>query len=176
MARETICIHPPALEDAMLRFSVMALVLITATAQAAPAAHQDWVVRHQPDRFMDRVMMDAWAVSDKGPARMALYCDTDNGFRVMFMPHRALMPEGPGHIIMTVDGAAPMILEGEAFGDDTTDVVTVHDSGRIQKALSEAHRVAVRFQYGASQVGEDVFTFGDLKAERPALMKTCPVP
>jgi hypothetical protein len=156
----------------MKRFSVMALFLTSVAAQAAPA-HQDWVVRHQPDRFVDRVMMEAWADADKGPARMSLYCDTENGFRVMFMPHRNLMPEGSAQLVLTIDDAKPLILAGDAFGDDTTDVVTVHDSDRIQGALSRARHVAVKFQYGSKQVGEDAFTFGDLSAERPTLMKVC---
>jgi len=152
----------------------MALMLVSTAARAAPA-HQDWQIRHQPDRFVDRVMMEAWADADKGSARMALYCDTENGFRVMFLPHRALMPEGPGQIILTIDGAKPTTLQGDAFGDDTTDVVTVHDTNRIQGALSRAHHVAVKFQYGPTQVGEDAFTFGDLAAARDTLMKVCPV-
>jgi hypothetical protein len=156
----------------MKRFSIMALLLTSVAAQAAPA-HQDWVVRHQPDRFIDRVMMEAWADADKGPTRMALYCDTENGFRVMFMPHRNLMPEGPVQVILTIDDAKPLALAGDAFGDDTTDVVTIHDSDRIQAALSRARHVAVKFQYGPKQVGEDSFTFGDLSVERPTLMKVC---
>jgi hypothetical protein len=158
----------------MMRFSVMALLLASTAVQAAPA-HQDWVVRHQPDRFVDRVMMEAWADADKGPARISLYCDTENGFRVMFMPHRDLMPEGPAQLILTIDEGKPLILGGDAFGDNTTDVVTVHDSDRIQAALSRAHHIAVRFQNGPTPAGDDAFTFGDLGAERGTLMKTCPV-
>lgn len=150
------------------------LVLLSTTVHAAPT-HQDWVVRHQPDRFVDRVMMEAWADADKGPARMALYCDTENGFRVMFMPHRNLMPEGPAQLVLTIDDAKPLILAGDAFGESTTDVVTVHDSDRIQSALSRARRVAVRFRYGPTEVSSDAFTFGDLAAERATLMKVCPV-
>ena len=155
----------------MKRFA--AALLLTGTP--ALAAHQDWQVRHQPDRFMDRVMMEAWADADNGPARMTLYCDTENGFRVMFLPHRALLPEGPSRVTLTVDGAKPVILDGDAFGDDSTDVVTVHDSDRIQAALSRAHHIAVRFQNGPTPAGDDAFTFGDLGAERDTLMKTCPV-
>jgi len=118
-------------------------------------------------------MMEAWADADKGAARMALYCDTENGFRVMFMPHRNLMPEGPAGVTLTIDDAKPVMMAGDAFGDDTTDVVTLHDSDRIQAALSRAHHVTVKFQYGPKQVGEDAFTFGDLAAERPTLMKVC---
>jgi hypothetical protein len=158
----------------MLRFSAMGLLVMSAAAQAAPA-HQDWVVSHQPDRFMDRVLMEAWADADKGPARMALYCDTENGFRVMFLPHRNLMPEGPAGVSLTIDDSKPIMMGGDAFGDETTDVVTVHDTNRIQKALGSAHHVVARFQYGAKQVGEDAFTFGDLATQRATLMKTCPV-
>jgi hypothetical protein len=158
----------------MKRFFPMALILVPAASFAAPA-HEDWTVRHQPDRFVDRVMMEAWADADKGPARMELYCDTENGFRVMFLPHRGLMPEGSARLVLTIDDAKPLTLDGDAFGDDTTDVVTVHDADRIQKALAGARHVAVRFQLGAKEVGNDAFTFGDLTAERATLMKVCPL-
>ena len=55
----------------MMRHTVMAMLLASTVALAAPA-HQDWVVRHQPDRFVDRVMMEAWADAEKGPTRMQL--------------------------------------------------------------------------------------------------------
>ena len=158
----------------MKRFSVMGMLLISGAVQAAPA-HQDWSVRHQPDSFVDRVMMEAWADADKGPARMELYCDTETGFRVMFLPHRALMPEGPGQISLAIDGAKPVTLNIDAFGDDTTDVVTVHDTDRIQAALSRAHQVSVQFLYGPKPVGDATFSFGNLEVERPALMKVCPL-
>lgn len=150
------------------------MMLASTAAQAAPA-HQDWVVRHQPDRFVDRVMMEAWADADKGPARLALYCDTESGFRVMFLPHRALMPEGPSRVTLSIDGAKPVVMDGDAFGDDQTDVVTVHDSSRIQRALAGAHHVTADFLGGNGKSGTDAFTFGDLGAQRDVLMKTCPV-
>ena len=159
----------------MHRFALAGSILLsTATAAAAAPAHQDWQVRHQPDRFVDRVMMEAWADADKGSARMALYCDTDNGFRVMFLPHRALLPEGPSRVTLTIDDAKPIVLDGHAFGDESTDVVTVHDSERIQRALSGAHRVSAHFLGGDGKAGDDAFTFGDLAAERDTLMKVCP--
>ena len=153
------------------------LVFASLLLSCAPAwgAHQDWVVRHQPDRFIDRVMMEAWADADKGPARMELYCDTETGFRVMFMPHRNLMPEGPSQITLTVDGAKPVALTGDAFGDDTTDVVTLHDNARVQRALANAHHVTAHFVGVDGQTGDDAFTFGDLAAQRDTLMKVCPV-
>ncbi|MDB5734858.1 MAG: hypothetical protein JWN16_1495 [Alphaproteobacteria bacterium] len=150
--------------------AVIALLLLTASAQAA---HQDWTVVHQTDRFVDRVMMEAWADADAGKARMMLYCDTETGFRVMFAPHRKLLGEGPARLTLTIDSAKPVTLGGDAFGDDETDVVTLHDAGRIQKALSGAHHVAVTFE--GDGLGEDSFSFGDLAAQRAALMKTCPV-
>lgn len=157
----------------MKKFAFAALTLSCAPAWGA---HQDWVVRHQPDRFIDRIMMEAWADAAKGSARMSLYCDTENGFRVMFMPNRALMPEGPARITLTIDDAKPVVMEGDAFGEETTDVVTVHDNDRIQKALSTAHHVVVRIQGGPGrQTAEENFTFGNLAAERATLMKVCPV-
>ena len=154
------------------------LVFASLLLSCAPAwgAHQDWVVRHQPDRFIDRVMMEAWSDGDKGLGRMALYCDTENGFRVMFLPRRALMSEGPAQITLTIDSAKPVVMEGDAFGEETTDVVTVHDNDRILKALSTARHVAVRFRNRANQeVAAEDFTFGDLAAQRATLMKVCPM-
>ena len=159
----------------MMRSVLAGMILFCGAAQAAPA-HQDWTVSHQPDRFMDRVLMEAWADADKGPARMTLYCDTENGFRVMFLPHRALMPEGPGRVTLAIDDAKPVTLNGDAFGDDDTDVVTVHNVSRIQAALSTARHVAVRFRNSAGQQAADEdFTFGDLTAQRAMLMKVCPI-
>ena len=151
----------------MKRFA--ALLLLTNTP--ALAAHQDWTVRHQPDRFMDRVMMEAWADADKGAARMQLYCDTESGFRVMFMPHRDLMPEGSATLVLKIDDAKPLNLDGDAFGDDSTDVVTVHNTDRIQRALSTARHVSVHYVGLQGAGSDDAFTFGDLSAERATLMK-----
>ena len=142
---------------------------------AAAASHQDWTVTHQPDRFVDRVMMEAWADADKGPARMELYCDTETGFRVMFMPHRDLMAEGPSQITLTIDGATPVTMTGDAFGDDTTDVVTLHDNRRVERALAGAHHVTAHFVGVDGHGGDDAFTFGDLGAQQAMLLKVCPV-
>ena len=158
----------------MMRSVLTGAVLFCSAAQAAPE-HQDWKISHQPDRFVDRVMMEAWADADKGAGRMMLYCDTESGFRVMFLPHRALMAEGPAYVVLTIDDAKPVTLRGDAFGDDDTDVVTVYDTARVQRALSSAHHVAVHFQGGNGQSGDDSFSFGDLGPGRPTLMKVCPV-
>lgn len=159
----------------MAKIAFAAMILFCGVVPAA-AAHQDWVVRHQPDRFVDRIMMEAWADAEKSSSRMALYCDTENGFRVMFLPHRAVMAEGPAQVSLTIDGAKPIVMEGDAFGDETTDVVTVHNVSRIQAALSTARHVAVRFRNSAGQQAADEdFTFGDLTAQRMMLMKVCPI-
>jgi len=159
----------------MRRLVFAASLLLCSAAQAAPA-HQDWVVSHQPDRFMDRVLMEAWADADKGGARMELYCDTENGFRVMFLPHRALLPEGPGQVSLAIDDAKPVALKADAFGDDNTDVVTVYDTAKVQRALAGAHHVIAHFLGGGGKAGEDAFTFGDLAAQRDTMMKVCPLP
>jgi len=157
----------------MMRFVFAGMILFCGAAQAGP--HQDWVVSHQPDRFMDRVLMEAWADADQGPARMTLYCDTENGFRVMFLPHRALVPEGPSMVTLKIDDAKSVSLRGDAFGDDETDVVTVYDTAKVQRALASAHHVAVHFLGGGGKTGDDTFTFGDLAAQRETLMKVCPL-
>lgn len=161
-------------KSSMTRFACAGLILLCSAAEAAPA-HQDWVVSHQPDRFMDRVLMEAWADADKGPARMELYCDTESGFRVMFLPHRALVPEGPSQVTLTIDDAKPVILNADAFGDDNTDVVTVYDTAKIQRALANAHHVTAHFLGGGGKTGDDAFGFGDLSAQRETLMKVCPL-
>src|SRR5262249_23225106 len=101
----------------MMRPFLLTMLLVSTATQAVPAhqapAHQAGVGRHQPDSFVDRVMMEAWADADKGPARLTLYCDTETGFRVMFTPHRALMPEGPGQVILTIDGGKPVSLNDD---------------------------------------------------------------
>lgn len=160
-----------------MRYLTAAMILWCGTAfdMAWAASHQDWQVTHQPDRFVDRIMMEAWADADKGPARMEIYCDTETGFRVMFMPHRNLMPEGPSQITVAIDGAKPLALTGDAFGDDKTDVVTLHDNSRIERALAGAHHVTVHYLGLDGRSGDDAFTFGDLAAQRDTLMKVCPV-
>lgn len=156
-----------------MRFAFAGIISLCSAAQAA--THQDWMVSHQPDRFMDRVLMEAWADADTGPARMELYCDTENGFRVMFLPHRGLIPEGPARVTLTIDDAKPVTLNADAFGDDQTDVVTVYDTARVQRALAGAHHVTAHFLGDGGKSGDDGFTFGDLTAQRDTLMKVCPV-
>lgn len=158
----------------MLRFAI-AVLLLVAASDGANAAHQDWVVRHQPDRFMDRVMMEAWADADNGPSRMELFCDTENGFRVMFIPHRALIPEGPSQVTFIIDGRKPIALNAAAFGDDDTDVVAVYESQKVERLLSDAHHAVVKFSGQDSKTGEDAFTFGNLVSQRGILLKVCPV-
>jgi hypothetical protein len=171
-----LCALLPVGYKRSMRFAAKFLTAtILCCGTPAAASHQDWKVSHQPDHFVDRVLMEAWADADKGPARMQLYCDTETGFRVMFMPHRALMPEGPSRITLTIDGWAPIALTGDAFGDDTTDVVTLHDNSRVQRVLSNAHHVAAHFVGVDGREGDDAFTFGDLAAQRETLMKVCPV-
>jgi hypothetical protein len=54
--------------------------------------------------------------------------------------------------------------------------VTLHNSDRIQTALSNARHVAVGFRNSAGQLtADEAFTFGDLTAQRPTLMKVCPL-
>ena len=149
---------------------VSALVLSCAVARA-----EGWVVHHQPDRLGDHVLMEAWADADHGPARLELYCDADNGFRVMFLPRRALLDEGPARIALRMDATKEVVLEGQAFGDDQTDVVTVLDTARIQEQVAKAHRLTVHYQGAAGLAGEDTFTLGDLSAQNALMMQFCPM-
>lgn len=158
---------------------VPALALMLASAMTIPAGaaphHQPWQTSHQPDRFVDRVVMEAYADSDSGPARLSLYCDTDNGFRILLMPHQALMPEGPTQLSFRIDGNAPVTVSGNAFGDDSTDVVTVYDTGRLQSALATARHVAIRYTGGGGASGDLRFSFAGLAAGKPMVMKVCPL-
>jgi hypothetical protein len=54
-------------------------------------------------------------------------------------------------------------------------VVTLHDNSRVQRALANAHHVTAHFVGADGHTGDDVFTFGDLAAQRDTLMKVCPV-
>lgn len=120
--------------------------------------------------------MSAFADADNGPGQMNLYCDIRDGFRVMFSPHRLAMTEGRGKVIMTIDGKPPVTLTANAFGDDTTDVVTVYEADRIEKALATASHVAVQFIGYDARMSQSAFTFDGLAADEPTLLKVCPLP
>ena len=119
--------------------------------------------------------MSAFADADSGPGQMNLYCDTRDGFRVMFTPHRLAMTEGTGHVVLTIDGRPPVTLTANAFGDDETDVVTVYEADKIENALSTASHVAVRFVGYDNTSSRSAFTFDGLEAEKQTLLKICPV-
>jgi hypothetical protein len=153
-----------------------AILIALGVLAAAASGHETWQVRHQSDRFVDRVMMEAYADADTGPARLSLYCDTENGFRVMLMPHQALMPEGPTQLSFRIDDGAPVMLSGNAFGDESTDVVTVYDTARIQSKLASARHVAIHYSGVDGKAGDLGFTFTGLAAGQPQVMKVCPLP
>jgi hypothetical protein len=155
---------------------ILATVLLGFPASPSLAARQAWQVRHQTGAFGESYSMAAFADADSGPGQMNLYCDTRDGFRVMFSPHRLAMTAGTGKVLITIDGGAPVTLTANAFGDSTTDVVTVYQAGRIEMALATAAHVAVTFiGYDNSSSGS-AFTFENLAAEKPTLLKVCPVP
>ena len=66
-----------ALKDDIMRFllRLSAATMILWCGAAAAASHQDWQISHQADRFVDRVMMEAWADADKGPDDSLSDCD-----------------------------------------------------------------------------------------------------
>jgi hypothetical protein len=144
---------------------------------ASFAAHQAWQVHRQSGAYGQETSMAAFADADGGPDRMNLYCDSRDGFRVMFSPHRLAMTAGSGHIVLTIDGGQPVTLTANAFGDDAkdTDVVTVYDTGRIEEALSSATHVAVRFVGYDNSTSEAAFTFAGLAAEKATLLEVCPI-
>jgi len=153
---------------------VVAFTGLAAQPIAAVPAHQPWTSRHQDDRFVNRVMMQAYADADSGPARLTLYCDTENGFRVMLMPHQALMPEGPAQVRLQIDGQPPVGLSASAFGDEETDVVTLYGTAPVQSALAKARHVTLHYTGGGAS-GEMGFTFTGLDAGQPMVMKVCPL-
>jgi hypothetical protein len=156
----------------LLLLTLSALLLATAPSFAA---RQAWKVEHRSGAFGEDISMSAFADADSGPGQIDLYCDTRDGFRVMFSPHRLAMSEGTGKIIITIDGAAPVTLPANAFGDDTTDVVTVRDSGTIESALAGAGHVSVTFIGYDNSTSQSAFTLEGLAAEKQTLLKVCPV-
>jgi len=86
-----------------LSLTVLAFLLAVSPALAA---RQAWQVTHRSGAFGEDWSMAAFADADKGPGQMNLYCDTRDGFRVMFSPQKLAMTEGTGKVILTIDGAA----------------------------------------------------------------------
>jgi hypothetical protein len=154
---------------------LLASAVLLACPASSFAARQAWQVHHQTGAFGEATTMAAFADADSGPGQMNLYCDTRDGFRVMFSPHRLAMTEGTGHIIMAIDGQAPVTLTANAFGDDTTDVVTVYEADRIENALAAATHVTVKFIGYDNTTSQSAFTFDGLAAEKHTLLKICPV-
>ena len=154
-----------------------AAVLLGCQGSACFAARQAWQIHRQSGAYGQETSMAAFADADSGPDRMNLFCDSRDGFRVMFFPHRLAMTQGTGKVILTIDKAAPVTLVANAFGDDAkdTDVVTVTNVGPIEEALSTASHVAVRFVGYDNSTSEAAFTFDGLAAEKATLMKVCPV-
>lgn len=154
-----------------------AAVLLGCQGTASFAARQLWQIHRQSGAYGQETSMAAFADADSGPDRMNLYCDSRDGFRVMFFPHRLAMTQGTGKVILTIDNAAPVTLVANAFGDDAkdTDVVTVTNVGQIEEALSIASHVAVRFVGYDNSTSQSAFTFDGLAAEKATLMKVCPV-
>lgn len=153
-----------------------AAVLLGCQGTACFAAHQPWQIHRQSGAYGQETSMAAFADADSGPDRMNFYCDSRDGFRVMFFPHRLAMTQGTGKVILTIDNATPVTLVANAFGDDAkdTDVVTVTNVGQIEEALSVAVHVAVRFVGYDNSTSEAAFTFDGLAAEKATLMKVCP--
>jgi hypothetical protein len=162
----------------MIKRFLFAVTVALQALSPAPsfAALRAWQVTRQTGPYGEAVTMSAFADADSGPDRMALYCDSRDGFRVMFFPHRLAMTAGSGQVILAIDGAAPITLTANAFGDDDTDVVTVYDTGRIEDALSTASHVTVRYVGYDKSGSQAAFTFEGLAAEKPTLMQVCPVP
>jgi len=157
---------------------LLALLMgLMACPSYAFAAAQAWQVSRQTGTYGEATTMSAFADADNGPGRMNLYCDTRDGFRVMFFPHRLAMTAGSGHVVLTIDGGAPVTLTANAFGDEgkETEVVTVYDTGKIEGALSGATHVAAKFIGYDNSGSEAAFTFDGLAGEKQTLLKVCPL-
>jgi hypothetical protein len=148
----------------------------------AQAAEQDWLVVHET--FGEGMRVAAFADADSGPGRINLYCDTRDGFRVQFSPGRHVMENGAGRVVFTIDGAAPVLLDAIALGEETTELVSVYGSGAAEAALAHAHHVDVTFigypGIGYPGIGypdtrtKEAFTFKNLGREAATLLEVCP--
>jgi hypothetical protein len=157
----------------IIAFLVASEIATISVLTAAPAVAASWQITHQSDRDVDHILMAATANADTGPGQMELFCDTDNGFRVVFEPKKSVMAEGPGVVVFKIDGKSPVALNANAYGDDDTDAVVVLDTIKVESALTTAKHVAVHF-HGIDSSGDSSFTFDDLASQRDVVLKLCP--
>ena len=73
-----------------------------------------------------------------------------------------------------IDGAAPVLFDAIALGDDTTELVSVYGSGAVEAALAHAHHVDVTFIGYRGTWAKDTFAFKNLGREATTLLKVCP--
>lgn len=152
-------------------FALLAIAFGLAAAPAQ-AEEQDWRVVHES--FGNGARMAAFADADSGPGRINLYCDTRDGFRIQLSPARQVMEDGSGRVAFTIDGAAPVLLDAIALGEETTELVSVYGSGAAEAAFGHAHHVDVTFIGYPGTRTKEAFTFKDLGREAATLLKVCP--
>lgn len=153
------------------------VALIAALLAAGPAfaERQEWKTTHQSTRFEDITQMSAFADADKGPDRMSLYCDTSNGFRILIFPKRFVLSEGVTKITLKIDDRPVVTMDANAFGDDDTDVVVPLNTDLVERALGQAHHVVVHYGPPGVPAADVSFSFENLAANEPAVLKVCPL-
>jgi hypothetical protein len=155
--------------------NAIALVAACLVVTPALAERQSWVTTHQSTRFEDITQMAAFADADQGPDRMSLYCDTSNGFRILILPKRFVLTEGETRITLKIDDRPPVTMNANAFGDDDTDVVVPLNTDLVERALGKASHVTVHYGPPGVPASDVSFTFENLAADQPAVLKVCPL-
>jgi hypothetical protein len=84
------------------------------------------------------------------------------------------MEDGAGKVAFMIDGAAPVLFDAIALGEETTELVSVYGSGAAEAALAHAHRVDVTFIGYSGTRTKEAFTFKNLGSEATTLLKVCP--
>jgi hypothetical protein len=152
-----------------------ALLTVAFAITPALAERQAWVTSHQSTRFEEITQMAAFADADQGPDRMSLYCDTSNSFRILITPKRFVLTEGETKITLKIDDRPPVTMNANAFGDDDTDVVVPLNTDLVERALARASHVTVHYGPPGVAAADASFTFENLAADQPAVLKVCPL-
>jgi hypothetical protein len=86
-----------------------------------------------------------------------------------------VLTEGVTKITVKIDDNAPVTMNANAFGDDDTDVVVPLNTDLVERAIGAARHVTVHYGPPGVPAADVSFTFDNLAAGQPGVMKVCPL-